>query len=96
LQEIIVEEPLENGSGPHLLHETDSSTLDECKATQPIASPTHDKGDTVLSDHTVNNPDPPTEESALPVDQSSRTEETTLFAYRHHYRPRFPLGEGTA
>ena len=94
LQEIIVEEPLENGSGLHLLHKTNSSSLDECTTTQPIASPTHDNGDTVLSDHTVNNPDPPTEESVLPVNQSSRREETTSSAYPPPLLAEVPLGRG--
>jgi len=44
LQYIIVEEPLENGPGPHLRHEVASSNPDECIVNQLIASPIQDRG----------------------------------------------------
>jgi len=46
----------------------------------------------ILSYLTTNNPDPPTEESALPVDQSSCTEETTPSAYPPPPLAEVPLG----
>jgi len=96
LQEIIVEEPLENGSGLHLLHKTNSSSLDECTTTNPLHLPPTTMGILSYLTTLLTTPIHPQKNQCCQLTNHRVGRKRRRLLIHHHCWPRFPLGEGTA